>query len=201
SLAYDIAKNKDSWEVYKEDMDKYPDSYYFKEADSHYHRLIFLDKTLDNKLNSFIRFLRDFPDTPHRAEIEWVILSRSVIDHQWDSYVSFLRDYPNSYLSKRVIDMLYYITKANDYVQYPDLLNLTNNQDSLNQAKTIEHHLLLPTFTEGKYGFITTKGEVILDNQYSEIKESYLCGGIDSELLMVSPSNQHQIVRRNGNLL
>ncbi len=201
SLAYDITKNQDTWDSYKKYMETYPDSYYYSEADTHYQRLIFIEKTLDNKLNSFVKFLKAFPATPHRAEIEWVILSRTTVNHNWKAYHSFLSNYPDSYLDKKVIDMLYYIDKSNGYSRYNELLSLAENQDSLNLTKTIEYPLLFPIFIDGKYGFITTKGETILDPQFNHILASYYCGGIDSEWLLVTESGQQKIINRQGSTL
>ncbi|XOV92788.1 MAG: WG repeat-containing protein [Bacteroidota bacterium] len=198
SLAYDHAKETNTWQSYKEFLDTYPQSYYFDQADKHYQRLIFIERTLDNKLSSYIRFLRDFPNTPHRDEIEWVILSRSVVDHEWASYKDFISKYPHSKYRKMVTDIMYYIDKLRNYPRFSELLTLVQNTDSINQIKTIENHLLIPFYTDDRYGFMSSKGEVILENTFVNIDPSYFCGGIESEWLRVTKDSKEIVINRSG---
>ncbi|MEQ9217584.1 MAG: WG repeat-containing protein [Cyclobacteriaceae bacterium] len=201
SLAYDQAKDVNTWLSYKTYLETYPDSYYYEEADKHYQRLIFLERTLDNKLSSYIRFLKEFPQTPHRDEIEWVILSRTTVDHRWESYLSFLKNYPHTHYRKQITDVMYYIDKINGYPRYNELLSLINSQDSVNQVKTAEYHLLIPFYVDEKYGFMSSKGETILENKYESIHELYYCGGITDEWLLVGKDRAANVITRSGEVL
>ena len=201
SLAYDEAKDVNTWQSYKAYLETYPDSYYFRDADKHYQRLIFLDRTLDDKLSSYIRFLKEFPQTPHRDEIEWVILTRTTVDHKWESYLSFLRNYPQTHYRKLVTDVMYYIDKINGYPRYTEFLGLINREDSVNQVKTSEYHLLIPFYVDGKYGFMSSKGETILESQFESIDENYYCGGITAEWLLIGSGDASRIITRAGDEL
>ncbi len=201
SLAYDETKDENTWQSYKTYLETYPNSYYFEDADKYYQRLIFLERTLDKKLSSYTKFLRDFPQTPHRDEIEWVILTRTTVDHRWESYLSFLKNYPQTHYRKLVTDVMYYIDKINGYPRYNEFLGLINRQDSVNEIKSAEHHLLIPFFMEGKYGFMNSKGETILESQFESINEHYYCGGITSEWLQVGKGNASRVISRSGDEL
>ena len=201
SLAYDEARDKNTWQSYKTYLETYPDSHYYEDADQHYQRLIFLESTLDNKLSSYIRFLKEFPQTPHRDEIEWVILTRTTVDHRWESYLSFLKNYPQTHFRKKITDVMYYIDKINGYPRYNEFLSLINRQDSVNEVKTSEYHLLIPIYMDGKYGFMSSKGETILENQFEFIDESYYCGGITAEWLQIGKGNASKVITRSGDLL
>ncbi len=201
SLAYDEAKDLNTWVSYKDYLDRYPDSYYFEEANENYQRLIFLERTLDNRLGSYVQFLKEFPQTPHRDEIEWVILTRTAVDHRWASYYSFLSNYPRTHYRKLVTDVMYYIDKGNGYPRFGELLELTNRKDSVEQTRESEYHLLIPFYVEGKYGFMSSKGETILENEFASISEAYYCGGIMDEWLQIGNGNANQVISRSGVVL
>ncbi len=198
SLAFNNTKDKDTWQAYKAYLETYPDSYYYGEADANYQQLIFLERTLDNRLSSYTRFLREFPDTPHRNEIEWVILTRSCVEHKWENYTAFLDKYPYTDYRKKITDVLYYMDKKNYHARHDELIDLTVSKDSVSQMKTLEDHLLIPFYTDGKYGFMNSRGEIVLENSFTGIEPSYYCGGLDTEWLQIVENGNSQVITRAG---
>lgn len=194
SLAFDTAKSKNRWQGYEEYFLTYPNSSFVPEAKERYQSLIFKDHTKDDKLGSYIQFLKDHPDTPFRRLAEEIIFTRSVLDHQWDSYLSFLRTYPNTHLRKRIGDILYYKSKTDDFHKLEEILNIHSNPDSLHAIFELEKRILFPIFEGGVFGFMSLGQEMILKPQFQSIPDNYLCGNIKSEWL----HTEGKIINRKG---
>lgn len=198
SLAFDIAQSNHTWQGYQSYFQTYPESVFADEAKSRYQKLIFQDYTKDDRLNSYVRFLKEHPNTPFRRLAEEVILERSTINNDWEAYVEFLNDYPRTHLRKKVGDILYYMVKSNGFEHINDVLLIHPKADSLKRMYALEQELLFPIMDNSKFGFSNPAGKVVVPAGFTSIAVDQLCGNITSEWLGVLESTRSVIINRAG---
>ena len=201
SLAYDIAMEQNTWQDYENYFETYPRSSFSPDARKRYQVLIFRDYTKDDRLESYIRFLEEHPDTPFRKEAEAIIFQRSTIDHQWSSYLHFLKRYPETHLRKKTVDILYYILRDSDGYDLEYLLDLHPNPDSLRAVSRLAKHSLFPILENGQFGFLNLEGQSVIDPYFSSISQAYLCGNLLDEWLVGEAQNQRVAIARNGEVI
>ena len=78
--AFEIASIENSYESYKSFLDQYPYAYQVPVARERYDLLVFQSKTGSGKLDEFVQFLKEHPDTPYRNKAEWQIFSITNIE-------------------------------------------------------------------------------------------------------------------------
>lgn len=201
SLAFDLTQRSNTWQDYQTYFQVYPESEFAAESKSRYQQLLFKDYTKDDHLASYIRFLKEHPDTPFRREAERVIFERSTVKNDWDSYLYFLNNYPKTHLRKKIGDILYYLSKSREYDRISDVFLVHPKQDSLRKIHTLEKEVLFPTLEESKYGFASLSGKQVIAPQYSDIAIRQLCGNITSEWLEIIENSQSKIINRMGTLV
>ncbi len=198
SLAFEQTKQADSWESYKEYFETYPDAPFVEDARKRYQVLLFKDYTRDNQTSSFIRFLDEHPQTPFRKEAEEIIFERLTLANSSQDYLDFIRRYPQSHLLKKATDILYFMEVDKSQQITQDVYRLHPAIDSLQKLHERNHKVLFPIYENNSFGFMDTKGAVILKEAYEQIDESYLCGAITDNWLQVTSSGVNQLVTRNG---
>lgn len=198
SVAYEEVASIDSWQAYKNYMDKYPESTFYSRVSESYESLLFQDKTRDGQLNSYKNFLKEYPKTPYRRESETAIFIQMTKGHLAQDYLSFISEYPDSHLRKRAADLLYYISKYNDEITMSKVLEVHPDADSLRQINHLENLALTPVLFDGAISFMDSTGTTLEQLKYAEINESYKCGNVLSEWLLVKSENDWQFVNRNG---
>ncbi len=198
-LIYDKVVKNNTWQAYKNFMEQFPTAEQVSLAEKAYQRLLYLDQTGDGKLQSLENFLKQHPDNEHRRAAERKILNIRAGLNRLADYVNFMKDYPGSYWNKEAVNRSFHLDK--DFFSFNGFASYTKNQitrDSLNEVIQLNSKSILPVYESGKYGFIDICGEVILQPQYGYIKEEYLCGNIQSDILEVSSDGSLKLVNYSG---
>ncbi|MFM8912928.1 MAG: hypothetical protein ACKOE6_08445, partial [Flammeovirgaceae bacterium] len=84
---------------------KYPDSHRVAEAKARYEKLLFDAKTKDGKLESFTRFIQDYPNSPFRSTAEREVFEISTAVGDTSSFIAFLHKFPQSPYRKVAVDL------------------------------------------------------------------------------------------------
>lgn len=200
-LAYETTSQKDTWQAYKTYFETYPDSPFVEDARKRYQVLLFKDYTQDNQTSSYVRFLKEHPQTPFRREAEQIIFERWTVTNNKDDYLKFIKNYPNSHLTKKAADILYH-KLVNPKDRIPQEVYRTHpNVDSLQTIHDLSSRVLFPIYEEGLFGFMDTMGELIMPPSYKTVQPDYACGAIDDNWLQVGPQISNQLIARNGTVL
>ena len=197
-LAWEYTNSIDTYQAYHDFLKKYPNAKQVEDAQIRYEVLLYEEKTEDNNLTSFIQFLNDFPDTPHRLNAETHIFKLGAAGKGASGYVWFLKNYPESKLKEQAENFLYHLYKENNdpigfYNQYA-----LPPTDSLLAVMELEYVTLVPFYSNGHFGFNDTHWQEIIAPQFEKIEESLLCGNITSDILTVTHQNQQLIITKRG---
>lgn len=202
-LAFNAAKQQDTYQSYKLFMDTYPASLQFAQAKERYNTLIFREKTKGGNLESYVNFLNAFPNTPYRAYAEEQILRISTADNLSAHYASFARQYSKSKYAKQAVNLLYHLYKARHtpdrFLQdYPNI----PYADSLRKVIAFESETLIPVLENDRYGFMDTQGNTIIAPQYPLIPQTYLCQGVTQDFVHMADARNnelfHSILTKKG---
>lgn len=192
SLAYEDVKLENTWEAYKGYMDQYPESVYRDEAQKHFQDLVFLDYTQDNRLASFEKFYRDYPNSPQRDYVEMMILEKKTRSNKPEDYRYFIQNYPKSRYVKRAADILLTLDVNQNTSVHP-------KKDSLEQMRLLNREMLIPYAEDGLFGFMKTDGLALFRPSFVEIDPSFICGQIFNHWLRVRNEAQFVLIDRKGN--
>lgn len=201
SLAYKNSKDLHTWEGYKHYMETYPQSVYWKDAQTNYEWLLFKEKTRNEKLSEYERFIKDYPKTHHRAEVERFIYQLRTFDHSAVSYEAFIKDYPQSSVAKRAANELYYLQKRQNAINWTQLTDLHPNIDSLTSVAQLEAFPLMTILTEDHFIFLNAFGDTLKALHPQSIDPTYKCGKITGEWLRIKENNVWKVVSRSGIIL
>ena len=136
-IAYNDAILSNTFEAFQYFIHTYPDALQIEAANSKYEELLYLTKTLDKKLDSYIRFLKNNTRTPFRDDAERNIFEISTADNDPDSYMTFMEQYPKSKMKRKALDMLYHSYKAHSTSQgFANRFNILQQQDSLSEHRS-----------------------------------------------------------------
>lgn len=199
AIAYRQVVEEDTYQAFRNFIYTYPNALQLNDAKVNYERLLFHSKTADGKLDTYIQFLRNNPDTPHRREAEKMIFEIVTADNEVNSYLWFLENYPNSEWRSKVFDFLYHRYKETSGPQ--GFLNRFANyvfSDSLKRMAKAELKVIFPVYDEGKYGFADEKGNILIPFSYDSLNEALLCGNIRHDFLEVASGDTSLVVSRLG---
>ena len=205
-LAFAIARQRNTYKGYKAFMDIYPQAEQYSLAEERYNTLVFQAKTQAGNLASYRNFLQTFPDSPYRPQAEKAILEISTADNALRHYARFARQYPDSPSARRAVDFLYHL-----YQTYYDPQRFLQDfpglpfADSLRRVMAQEPVMLSPVLQDARYGFLDSRGRMIVAPQYDAIPEVYRCEGVLTDYLHAATrqgaSVRHDILSKQGEMV
>lgn len=198
-IAYNDAVRLNTYEAFQYFIHTYPDAKQIETAKTNYEELLYLTKTQDKRLESYVRFLKNNVHTPFRDNAEINIFEISTADNDLDSYMTFIEQYPNSKMRRKALNLLYHCYKEYSSAEgFSNKFNILQEQDSLLKIAQAEIGHLIPIFEMDKYGFSKLNGEKLIDFTYTKIKKDYYCGHIKEDFLEVELMDEKMIVSRLG---
>jgi hypothetical protein len=201
ALAFEYAKKKNTYEAYEDFMISYPGSLEFEQAKKRYQVLLFRSQTEDGSLKSYRAFLKNHPNSPFKKEAIREIFRISTCSNSEESYLQFIKDFPESALVQRAINRLYHNYResgAEDFSYYYNFLDLNDS------IKDVDHHdsqFVVPVFENGKYGFMSSEGELIIQYTFDDVDEVYLCGNISDDYFRVRLEGNQMVASKDGNII
>lgn len=189
-VAYHDALAESSYQALESYITRYPESHRVGEARDRYHQLVYAEKTKDNRLASYERFLIEYPESPYRREVYRNIFEITTAYGKLESFLSFMNRYPESEFAMKACDIAFHLLAEDEDANWPEGF-LT---DSLQSVLKVNDTYLVPFLKDGLFGFMDEHGNEVITPRYHEIHDDYLCGFITDELLMVD----NGLVARNG---
>jgi hypothetical protein len=196
-VAFEKAVAANTFESFKAFIQTYPEAPQVAQARNKYDELLFLNTTRDGRLESYEAFLRDNPDSPHRAVAEETMFEIVTAKGRAENFIDFLRRYPTSSMKKRASDILYHILRERNE-PFPEEFST----DSIAALRSLEKDYLVPVLIKGRFGMINASGKVVVPPEYDEIDETYLCGDISEDFVVLPGSmvSRHGQTLLNGNI-
>ncbi len=198
-IAYEDALRENTYQAFEYFFTTYPHAIQVGEATENYERLLFQSKTGEGKLENYISFLKNNPDTPHRNEAELDILQLATADNKVKSYTWFLDSYPNSIHHKKAENYLYYLLLES---QSPQEI-ITNNpyfseNDSIQNIAKISEEVLLPVLENSRYSFIDLNGNINQKFSFDSISAKLICGDFTTDFIEAYTKDSLFLVALDG---
>ncbi len=192
-VAFLEALKINTWNSFQKFIGKYPLSHRKVEAQGRYEKLLYDDKTTDRRLSSYIKFHKQFPESPYRSQAEISIFELSTASGSKESFKWFLANYPSGKSSARAKNILYRLQSGDE----EDLFNDSWMTDSLRTVEQLNRSYWVAIFKSGKYGFIDEHGTDVITPAFDMIADDYRCGDIHDRVLVTSSG----LISRNGKRL
>jgi hypothetical protein len=181
--AFRDAEQVNTYQAYKEYVEKYPEAKRAREAYARYDFLIYESRTADGKLTSYEAFLREFPGTPYRNEAEWKILELSTLGGRPADFERFMKTYPKSNYTPVARNIWFHIAIDDA----GDTLPGTYMNDSLKGVVADRKGALALFVEKGRYGYFNESGKVAVPAQFREVNDTDRCELFTADLV-VTPS-------------
>ncbi len=199
--AYKTARRKHTFDDYATFMEKYPAAIQVPDAKINYEKLLYEDQTFDGKLESYIKYLKEKPDSPHREEAETNIYHLKTANNYLEDYYWFIKNYSHSQWIVNATNLAYHIFKENkqpkDFDPGPIPQSL---KDSLNKVIELEGVKYFPFLVDDLYGLMDENGNEIVVPTFMDLDEKHLCEPLDNDIL-IARNEQDQILGLNGKIL
>lgn len=192
-VAFLEALKVNTWNSFHQFMIRYPASHRKAEARTRYEKLLYEDKTRDQRQASYMRFVQDFPESPYRDAAIRIIFELSTADGTTESFRWFMDNYPGSPGSRTARNILY-------RMQTPEGGNIFDPSwmtDSLRQMDRLNESYWVPFFKSGLFGFMDSHGTEMMPPTFESISDDYRCGDVHDRLLVTAVG----LVARNGTVL
>jgi hypothetical protein len=158
-------------ENYKLFLDTYPNSYYSKQAKHLYHKAFYREQTKDDKLISYIQFVKNNPKSPFINNAQDRIFEIETQPKTEKAFYHFITSYPNNPHVNKAWRMLYETYLQNHYSklaisdflkQYPDYPFTLGAKNEL----ILEQVDFLPIKINNKWGAISVNGNYEIQPKY-----------------------------------
>ncbi len=200
-LAFDQASRENTYQAYHQFILEYPGADQVDEAKKRYQRLLYEQHTRDDNLQSYEDFIKAYPDSPFKREAVEAIYQIRTSNNSEEKLLSFIRDFPDSEQVKDAISRLYHNYRSRKGADFSYVYNFISLSDSIKKVSYYVHQLLIPVYEEGRYGFLTESGEMLIPPSYDNIPIQYLCGDIEEDFLIIEDGGNRKIVGKTGALI
>lgn len=163
-------------------LQSYPGASRYADARMHYEKLLYQEQTVDKRLTSYREFVSNYPASSYRIDAEERILERMTAIGTRDSFRQFLQDYPASKIARKAGDILFHLLPEEERMEW---LTRSLQEDSLLKQHTAKPLYLIPVLHQGEQLFLDDEGRVRFSVNISNIPESYWCGDIQEEVLVL----------------
>lgn len=179
--AFREAEQKNTWTAYQSFVAFYPSAEQAPVAQARYDSLLYEAKTLDRRLLSYVEFLRENPQSPHRIKAEWQIFELATATGTPDAFESFISEYPGTVGARRAASILFHVLYE-DHQEHRFPAQLLT--DSLKKVMATRQEVLVPLLFKGNFGFMNAAGKEVIPPFTDDIDEKYLCGNVGDIVLV-----------------
>ncbi|SFT51634.1 WG containing repeat-containing protein [Lishizhenia tianjinensis] len=169
-LAYIIAKADDSNKGYQEFLSKYPTSVFADEIQRDYFRTQFSENTKEGTVEAFHKFSLSYPNSPYRKYAQDQVYELSIPNHSIEEYAQFVSRYSNHPRVNEAWMKLYKLSTV-DYSK-TSIEKFKKKYPAFPFGDKVEKELalveedLLPIQIDGKYGYMDSKGSLVVEAQF-----------------------------------
>jgi hypothetical protein len=201
ALAYEFAEQENTYQSYYRFMQEYPDSRQYKTAKENYDRLLFEDQIKEGTLQKYEQFIVRYPESPFLSMAIKNIYELKTSTNSKTNLVEFIREFPESEHVRDAIDRLYHNHISLGKSDFAYDFSFLPLDDSIRLVDKYADAILIPVFENNQYGFITIEGEMIIPYRYEDLDNTYLCGNIQQDFLIVKKDNRSVIISKTGALI
>ena len=171
SVAFAIAREKNTYDAFRDFIINYPGSTLRLEADSLYAKSFFQKKVGDGEVSAYKQFVKDFPASPYIEDAyDQIFLNVSALDTK-DAYNEFIVEYPENSYTELAWRNLIGLTLKDEYSE-KSLAGILADYPSNPLNKDVENELkgyfvsFFPLKVDSLWGFIRGDGELTIDPIY-----------------------------------
>ncbi len=188
--AYKEAVNENTYQSFKDFLNRYPQAAQRDEARDKYEELLFAAITSDKQLGSYQKYLIEYPNTAYQREAERNVFEISTASGTVDSYKAFLQGHTGSYFTRRALNILFHLIPSD----HAEQLVSDFESDSLRSVIESRRGYIVPFLHGDEFGFMNQTGQEVIKAGKEEINAEYICGNITEDVIVLPT----KIVSLNG---
>lgn len=174
SLAFKMAESENTSEAYKSFLSRYPQANEAYLAQNRYDKLLFAEKTQQDRLEDYRTFVKENPESPYLREAQDSVYSKSTSAGGIQAYHRFIQQNSSNPNVNKAWRNLYklYITDYSperiaefriDYPDYPFVEDLMLDIDLASKH-------FLPIKVDSLWGFMDLEGKLMIKPSYSSVE-------------------------------
>ena len=199
-IAYTNAQKENTYQAYKVFMDNYLNSTEYADAKKRYEISLFKTLTADHSVNSFINFIKQYPQSPYTGAAQDSVYSITTSHNSINEYYGFIKGYSNNRNVITAWHKLYTLytmdgkpqTFAQFHIQYPDYPYAKHADTDLILAQT----RFYPVRENGLWGYIDSTGMERVSFKYEWADSNFFDG-----LAAVAMNDKIGFINKRGNLV
>lgn len=174
SIAFSDAERINSYTSYYNFMKTYTNSKLYRRANIRYETRLFEEKTADGLLNSYDKFIREYPKNPFVSQAMDSVYSLFITENTFENYYAFINNYPDNknvsdawrtlyklynkdYSKERIVEFRL------DFPGYPFI-------DEVMMDYELSDMTFLPIKESGLWGFVNQHGNVMVKPIYDWVE-------------------------------
>lgn len=198
-IAYTKAEKENTYQAYKSFMDTYLNSTEYADAKKRYEISLFKTLTADHAAGSFVKFIKEYPESPYIGAAEDSVYHISIPHHLVHEYYDFVKEYPHNPNVTTAWHKLYTIytmdgkpeTFARFHIQFPDYPYSQHADTDFVLAQT---HFY-PVRQNNMWGYIDSVGRVRIPIKYEWVDSNFYDG-----LAAVAMNDKIGFINKRGEL-
>jgi hypothetical protein len=196
AAAFKLARALNTSEAYNRFISEFPGSKETREAEHRYEERIFLEKTADKSLISYVTFLQEYPKNLYRPQAEKMIYTLSTSHKTIDEYYLFIKNFPaNRFVNDawREIYRLFMQNYNEESIEkfkerFPDY----PFRHELEQDVQLQTSIFLPFSRNEMWGYLDETGKEMLKPEFTEA--NFFSEG----LAVISKNDRYGYISKTG---
>jgi hypothetical protein len=173
AAAFNDARKINTSAAYRAFMTLFPQSLQYGQAVSKYEELLYAETTADKSIESYEKFIMEYPDNPYRNEAEKMIFALTVPEKSIEQYTAYVRRYKSGFYAEQSWREIYRLYMT-DFSQetfnkfkeaYPDY----PYKEELETDFRLQNYTFLPFREDNKWGYINELGEIMIKPSYDDV--------------------------------
>ncbi|MFD1552842.1 hypothetical protein DNU06_08235 [Putridiphycobacter roseus] len=159
-------------------LKKYPHSLFAPDAKDKYEQQLYIEQTKREDVNTYAKFIEDYPNSPFRVDAENRIFDLTTKDNSIRAFENFIEQYPNNSNVAKAWINLYdtYLAENSDKNTSNALAAFLSKYPNNPMREIIEEELryasirFYPIQHKGKWGFTTMEGNFSIPCKYDFVE-------------------------------
>lgn len=180
----------------KEFLETYPSSIFTERAKNKLDSMLVLKHRQSDSVDDLEKFIREHPNSEYRNEALEHLLPLKTLSGKITDFISFIRAYPRTKTGRKAIGLAFHLDAESGFSSQSLYLDYHPNSDSLREEIQNRDAFFFPVF-EKTFQLVAPSGRSVETN-LTELDQSLICDGINSDILTGSDQNGPKIINLNG---
>ncbi len=172
AAAFNTAVSKNTSGAYKGFITLYPQALEYSEAKSKYEQLIYEENTSDHTVESYEKFILNFPENPYCSQAEKMIYSLNIPDKTLQQYILYARKYKGARYTGDVWHEIYDLSMKDfsleSFNKFKEMFPDYPFPEELESDFRLQNYFFLPVKEIDKWGYINELGEEMIKPSFEE---------------------------------